>query len=91
MSNHKQGTSLQDPQAHALSHEAWNRRTFLRMLGLSGAGSILLGGTPVTALASSQLAALLSAMEGDRILVLIRLKGGNDGVNTIIPFFDYST
>lgn len=91
MSNHKQGTSLQDPQAHALSHEAWNRRTFLRMLGLSGAGSILLGGTPVTALASSQLAALLSAMEGDRILVLIRLKGGNDGVNTIIPVFDYST
>lgn len=91
MLKHKQGTSLQDPQAHALSHESWNRRTFLRMLGLSGAGSILLGSTPVTALASSQLAALLSAMEGERILVLIRLKGGNDGINTIIPVFDYST
>ena len=91
MLNHKKGNSLNDPQAHALSHEAWNRRTFLRMLGLSGAGSILLGGNPVTALASSKLAALISSMEGDRILVLIRLKGGNDGLNTIIPVFDYST
>lgn len=91
MLHHKKGISLQDPQAHAESHEAWNRRTFLRMLGLSGAGSILLGGNPVTALANSKLAALLSAMEGDRILVLIRLKGGNDGLNMVIPIFDYST
>ena len=27
----------------------------------------------------------------DRSLVIIRLKGGNDGLNTIVPVFDYST
>ena len=31
----------------------------------------------------------LTNSESDRILVLIRLKGGNDGLNTIVPIYDY--
>ena len=33
----------------------------------------------------------LSDSLSDRVLVLIRLKGGNDGLNTIIPVYDYDT
>ena len=29
--------------------------------------------------------------ESDRVLVIVRLKGGNDGLNTVIPKYDYST
>ena len=75
--------------AHDQDHERWSRRLFLRSLGLTGAGALLFGQMPVTALSASPLAWLLSGLETDRILVLIRLKGGNDGVNMVIPVYDY--
>ena len=37
------------------------------------------------------LAVALSESENDNILVIIRLKGGNDGLNTIVPLNDYGT
>ena len=33
----------------------------------------------------------LSQSENDNILVIIRLKGGNDGLNTVVPVYDYGT
>ncbi|MDO1502319.1 DUF1501 domain-containing protein [Winogradskyella maritima] len=77
--------------AHDEEHEQWNRRSFLQALGLAGTGTMLLGGTPLSASTNSKLAAALSASESDRVLVIIRLKGGNDGLNTIIPIYDYDT
>ncbi len=85
------GATLQDGLTHEMDHERWSRRAFIRSVGLAGAGSMLLGQMPVTALSASPLAWLLGAAETDRILVLIRLKGGNDGQNMIIPVHDYST
>ena len=53
--------------------------------------SILLGKLPLTAAAASPLSYALNNAETDRVLVLIRLKGGNDGLNTIVPLYDYAT
>lgn len=90
--NTKRGIALEHGQAHHQDHQNWSRRTFLRQLGVAGTASFLLGKMPLTAITSSPLALALSgATNEDRILVLIRLKGGNDGLNTIIPLFDYGT
>lgn len=78
--------------AHDQEHKHWNRRSFLQALGLVGGGSMLLAGSPISASRPSPLSAALSSAESEgRILVLIRLKGGNDGLNTIVPLYDYDT
>lgn len=84
--NNKQ---LSDAEKHAQEHKKWNRRSFLQALGLVGGGTMMLGGSPLTASRPSPLASALSQAESDRILVLIRLEGGNDGLNTIVPLYDY--
>lgn len=85
------GTSLKDGEAHERHHQDWSRRTFLKNLGLAGTGAMLLGKIPVSALANNPLSQALADTSTDRVLVLIRLKGGNDGLNTIVPLFDYGT
>jgi uncharacterized protein (DUF1501 family) len=62
-----------------------NRRDFLkRSLGVSA----LLSLAP-TAPGFLQRAALAAAeQEGDRILVVLELPGGNDGLNTVVPYAD---
>ena len=47
----------------------WSRRDFLAGLGLSVAGAVTLGGTPVRAFADSSLMNQLNAIESDRVLV----------------------
>lgn len=85
------GSALEHGEAHERDHRQWSRRSFLQSLGITSGGSILLGSLPVTALLNSPLAMALNEGESDRILVLIRLKGGNDGLNMIIPLSDYGT
>jgi len=75
--------------SHAQEHTLWNRRSFIQALGLVGGGTIMLGSTNVTAARPSPLALALSESENDNILVIIRLKGGNDGLNMIVPVYDY--
>lgn len=59
-----------------------DRRHFLASLGL-GAMTVL---SPQLALAASSNAGTPSGQR--RLLVLVELKGGNDGLNTIVPFAD---
>lgn len=87
----RHGSSLADGQAHKIDHNRWSRRSFIRNVGITSGMSMLLGNLPITASAASPLSQALSNSETDRILVLIRLKGGNDGLNTIVPLYDYST
>ena len=76
---------------HDKEHAAWNRRSFLQALGLTGEGSIMLGKIPVSASTQTPLSAALTTSDNDRVLIIIRLKGGNDGLNTVIPQYDYGT
>lgn len=81
------GSSLKDGIHHDHHHcESINRKEFLSRLGLFTAGSaFMLGGAPVQALQSSSLFRKLAEVESDRVLVLIQLDGGNDGLNTFVP------
>lgn len=89
---HKDGSALEHGEQHEKAHKTWSRRNFLLTGGLAALGaSLSLNGLPIHALARSPLLAALSNAQTDRVLVLIRLKGGNDGLNTIVPVYDYGT
>jgi len=81
----KYGSALEHGKAHEKQHK-WSRRDFMKNLGLAAFSTpLFLGSTPVAAFNAAPLLAGLNATECYRILVLIRLKGGNDGLNTLIP------
>lgn len=68
-----------------------NRRQFLLHAGLaSGAGSLVLPGLAQGAAAAAAPQGLLpvGAPGKRRTLILIELQGGNDGLNTLIPYAD---
>ncbi len=54
---------------------------------------VAVGGMTVTAYASSPMLRALSASlyDTDRILVVVQLNGGNDGLNTVFPLDQYDT
>ncbi len=80
-----------DSPAHDEEHEQWTRRSFMKALGMGSAGTMLLGGSALSASSISPIGMALNESEGDHILVLIRLAGGNDGLNTIVPLYDFDT
>ncbi len=81
MKNHK--------NCNTHDHQKWNRRSFLQTLGLAGVGSVALANTNVDVFENNALTQALANNENDRILVLVRLFGGNDGLNTIVPLNQY--
>ncbi len=82
------GSCLAHGCAHTEDHRQWTRRDFLAGLGLAAGTSVMVGGTPVQALGRSSLLEQLLRSSSDRVLVLVQLLGGNDGLNTIIPTED---
>ena len=63
------------------------RRTFLATSAAAAAGAQLLGGVPLRAFSPVQLMDTLNE-DDDRILIVIQMFGGNDGMNTIVPVED---
>lgn len=71
-------------------HKKWNRRTFLQTLGLGGAGAtLMMSGIPMAMGQPTALSNALGKSESGRVLIILRLQGGNDGLNTIVPIYDY--
>ena len=68
------------------------RREFLQTTAAATAGTAFLSGLPIGAYGySAELAALTNATtQSDKVLVIIQLQGGNDGLNMIIPLDQYS-
>ncbi|MEM7372038.1 MAG: DUF1501 domain-containing protein [Bacteroidota bacterium] len=68
------------------------RRDFFKISTPLALSPFLLNGIPLNAFATP---GLLRAMDctgiSERVLVLVQLRGGNDGLNTIIPIDQYST
>ncbi len=64
------------------------RRSFLK---LSSTASIplMINGVALTALSNTKLTSFING-DSDRVLVLVQLQGGNDGLNTLIPLEHYN-
>ncbi|MBP6391605.1 MAG: DUF1501 domain-containing protein [Flavobacteriales bacterium] len=61
------------------------RRNFLRSMSMA-----TVGGFTVRGFSNPMLAPLLNGVGEDRVLVVVQLYGGNDGLNTVIPIDQYS-
>ncbi len=68
------------------------RRSFIKNTVAGVAIPAFFNGIPLKALAGAPFMHALSRyMNDDRVLVLVQLAGGNDGINTVIPLDQYST
>nr|BCX01929.1 MAG: hypothetical protein KatS3mg041_1975 [Bacteroidota bacterium] len=66
-----------------------DRRSFLRKAGMGTiALPVVFGDLPVFAFRYNALLRALGLLETDRVLVLVQLNGGNDGLNTLVPYED---
>lgn len=67
------------------------RRNFLKNIAKVSAAPLLINGQPLHSFATPSMLSLRSCQEvNERVLVLVFLKGGNDGLNTIIPVEQYA-
>jgi uncharacterized protein (DUF1501 family) len=79
------GSSINTGKAHVEAHEYWSRRNFLKSTGLTAFGGLLaINGAAISQMMPNALTNALLGSDNKRVLVLIRLDGGNDGLNTVI-------
>ncbi|MFK7936611.1 MAG: DUF1501 domain-containing protein [Saprospiraceae bacterium] len=68
------------------------RRNFLKRTAPLAAAPFALNSIPYQAFATPKMINSFGSCEGidDRVLVLVQLEGGNDGLNTVVPLNQYS-
>ncbi|MEM6724042.1 MAG: DUF1501 domain-containing protein [Bacteroidota bacterium] len=90
MDSKRFGSALEHGHAHEEDHDLYSRRSFLGQMGLLGGMGMMMGSVPIKALGMNKMLKFFNEdPDNDRILVLIQMKGGNDGLNTMIPMYDY--
>lgn len=69
------------------------RRNFLKNIGKLSSTPLILNGIGLSPFATKSMLDMLTTCDGveDRTLVVLFLKGGNDGLNTLLPVDQYST
>jgi uncharacterized protein (DUF1501 family) len=67
------------------------RRNFLKIAPPAAVTPFVLNGFSMRPFANSKMASVLNSCEGvqERTLVLIQMKGGNDGINMVVPINQY--
>ena len=67
------------------------RRSFLKNISRTVGSGLALNGLPLSVMArTGEMQRLAASAQNDRVLVIIQLHGGNDGLNTLIPINHYS-
>jgi uncharacterized protein (DUF1501 family) len=64
------------------------RRDFIQRLSMATM-PLMLGGIPMRLMADNSLTRMASQSTNDRVLVILQMHGGNDGLNAVIPYTDY--
>jgi len=86
----RRAISLDFGRDHDRDHATWSRRDFLTGATTAAAGAFLLGSgahaRTVRASSHTPLLRSLGSVETDRVLVIIQLGGGNDGLNMVVPY-----
>ncbi len=67
------------------------RRTFLKYSSLLGGSPLIINGLPISTFASYNMLSNFNCEVEDRAIVIIQLKGGNDGINNLVPINQYDT
>lgn len=66
------------------------RRNFLKKIGFAAGAPIAFQGIPLKLMSAHQeVREIAQQSTNDRVLVILQLHGGNDGLNTIIPLTNY--
>ena len=66
------------------------RRKFIKKLPLIGSAPFVLGSVPINVMSNNKpLQKLASLSDNDKVLIILQMHGGNDGLNMLIPVADY--